>query len=261
MTKHDLEQRYLAACAIAYEAGDLARRRFEDRASIGLKFKGPQDYLTAADGEVERLIIRRIGEAFPDDACYGEEGGGTFGSRVWVIDPIDGTANFARGVPHFCISIAFVDEGKPAVGAIYSPATAEMFAARRGGGATCNGRPMQVSTTPDLKQATIELGWSTRRPMQNYLDMMARVAAAGASFRRAGSGALGIAYVADGRADGYCELHINSWDALAGLLMVEEAGGWINDFLAHDGLAQGNPVVATTPILKDAVRAAAGILG
>jgi myo-inositol-1(or 4)-monophosphatase len=178
---------------------------------------------------------------------------------VWVIDPIDGTANFARGMPHFCVSIAFLRQGDLAIGVIYDPMADELFAARRGGGASCNGAPMSVSDTTDLARAVIELGWSTRRSTADYVAMLERVIHAGASFRRAGSGALGLAYVADGRQDGYCELHINSWDALAGLLLVQEAGGWTNDFLARDGLAQGNPVLAAAPGIKDALIAASGI--
>lgn len=235
------------------------RRRYADRSSIGLSFKGPQDYLTAVDGEVERLVVGRIAQAFPGDDVLGEEGGGRVGQRTWVIDPIDGTANFARSIPHFCISIAYVEDGRTEAGVIYDPVKDELFAARRGAGATLNGAPMQVSQNRDLAHCNIELGWSTRRPMADYLAMVERVNAAGASFRRAGSGALGIAYVADGRADGYAELHINAWDCLAGLLMVDEAGGWTNDFLAGDGMTKGNPVLACGPHLREQLIALTGI--
>jgi myo-inositol-1(or 4)-monophosphatase len=259
MTDHGLEARYLAASAIAREAGDLMRQRFEEREVGTYKLKGHQDYLTEADGEVERLITRRIAEAFPGDTVFGEEGGGQFSAQVWVIDPIDGTANFARGIPHFCVSIAFVRDGATAIGVIGNPMTGEHFAARRGGGATLNGRAMKVSATAEMRQSTVELGWSTRRPMEHYVAMLGRVVATGAGFRRSGSGALGLAYVADGRIDGYAELHINSWDTLAGLLLVQEAGGWGNDFLANDGLAHGNPVLACTPALRQALVQATGI--
>lgn len=259
MSKRDVEKRYLAACAIAREAGDLMRRLYEKREMNSYKLKGHQDYLTEADGEVEKLIVQRIGEAFPEDTVFGEEGGGKFSPQVWVIDPIDGTANFARGIPHFCVSIAFVREGQIAAGAMCNPMLGELFAARAGGGATLNGRPMKVSKTPDLRSATVELGWSTRRPMEEYADMLIRVVKEGAGVRRSGSGALGLAYVADGRTDAYAELHINSWDCLAGILMVNEAGGWTNDFLKGDGLVQGNPVLGCNPALRDAIVKATGI--
>jgi len=250
VSKRELEQRYLAACAVAHEAGWLMRRHYRERSAGKISFKGPQDFLTVVDGAVERLIIDRLSRAFPGDRFVGEEGGGSFGARTWVIDPIDGASNFARGMPHFCTSIAFVEAGKPAIGVIYDPIADELFAARRGGGATVNGRPMRVSGAADIRRATIELGWSTRRPPEVYTETVRRILSVGGGFHRSGSGALGIAYVADGRNDGYFEAHINAWDALAGLVMVREAGGWTNDFLAGDGLTNGNAVLACTPGLR-----------
>lgn len=255
----DLEARYRTACEVAREAGALARRLFTGREAGTFDLKGVQDYLTEADGEVERLIARRIAEKFPKDTFLGEEEGGEISARTWIVDPIDGTANFARGIPHFSISIAYVQDGQMAAGAICDPIADELFSAKLGGGARRNGRPMWVSTTTDMRRATFELGWSTRLPLPHYLAMVGRVTETGAGFIRAGSGALGIAYVAAGRVDGYCEIHINSWDSLAGLLMVREAGGWINDFLANDGLRRGNPVIACTPGLKQAFVTATGV--
>jgi myo-inositol-1(or 4)-monophosphatase len=255
----ELDRRFDALRAIAGEAGALARKHFENRDADAFKFKGPQDYITAADGAVERLIVGRIAEAFPGDTCFGEEGGGAFSDSVWVIDPIDGTANFARRIGHFCVSIAFLRDGLPVLGAIAKPMTGELFTARRGAGAWANERPMKVSTTADIRHAVVELGWSTRLPNADYTGMVQRVLDAGASFRRAGSGALGLVDVADGRSDGYCELHINSWDALAGILMVHEAGGWTNDFLADDGLRRGNPLLAAAPGVKNALAQLTGI--
>lgn len=260
MADDGLETRFLAACAIAREAGDLARRLFETRDAGTYQLKGHQDFLTEADTAVERLVKGRLAEAFPGDTCVGEEGGGAYSSQVWVIDPIDGTANFARGVPHFCISIAFVRDGRPVIGAICAPVYGELFAARCGGGATVNGRPLKVSATTDIRHAMVEVGWSPRRPMAEHLALLQRVAATGAGFRRGGSGALGLAYVAAGRSDGYCEIHMHPWDVLAGLVMVHEAGGWSLDFLADDGLRQGNAVLACTPALAEVLSKASGFL-
>lgn len=254
-----LARRHLAATAIARQAGDVMRRLFQDRDSIQLSFKGPQDYLTQADAAVERLVRARLEEAFPEDQFYGEETGGNFGQSVWVVDPIDGTANFARAIPHFCISIAYAAAHVPMVGVIYNPITDEMFEGRRGHGAHLNGRRMRVSAVDGMRQAQVELGWSPRRPAADYVAMTRRVLDAGASFRRAGSGALGMAYVADGRSDAYAELHINSWDCLAGIVMVEEAGGYVCDFLQGDGMSKGNPLLAATPGIRDAMIAATGI--
>jgi len=251
MTARDLEDRLAVACAIAREAGALAGEAFRGPQGRAHVFKGHQDYLSEIDSSVERLIRERLFAAFPKDSFFGEEAGGTFGRDVWVVDPIDGTANFARGIAHFCISIAFVRDAKTEVGVIYQPTTDELYAAGRHGGATLNGRTIKVSGLTDIRQSTVEAGWSTRLPPEPYVALVARLLAAGAQMLRAGSGALGLAYVADGRTDAYCELHINSWDALAGLLLIEEAGGWINDFLAGDGLQRGNAVLGCTPALKD----------
>jgi myo-inositol-1(or 4)-monophosphatase len=252
-----LEPRLREACAIAKEAGALVRRRFVERdANLALAFKGPQDYLTETDGEVERLIRRRLADTFPTDAFYGEEGGGSDGDSLWIVDPIDGTADFARGVAYFCVSIAFVQDHRICLGVIYDPMAEELFAATRGGGATLNGAAIHVSAIDTASQAIIEAGWSPRASFERYLALLTRLNATGAGVKRRGSGALGIAYVAAGRQDAYCELHINSWDAAAAVLLVREAGGWTNDFLTPDCLAKGNRVIACTPGLRDVLERA-----
>jgi len=255
-----LDARESALVSVIGEASELARRFFADPASFPASLKGPQDFITAADSALENLIVERLKKRFPDDAFLGEEGGATGkGDSVWIIDPIDGTANFARGLPHFCISIAFMSEGELELGAIVAPAYGEHYFARRGRGAKKNGGPMQVSDAGDIRHAVIELGWSSRRPTRAYTQMLERVLDTGATFLRAGSGALGLAYVADGRTQGYCELHINSWDCAAGILLVTEAGGWCNDFFAGDGLRRGNAILACGPALKDQLIAATGV--
>jgi myo-inositol-1(or 4)-monophosphatase len=245
------EQRLQAVVEIAREAGALMRKRYLERDPRVFKLKGAQDYLTETDGEVERLVVTRLTGRFPGEAILGEEGGGTIGERTWIIDPIDGTANFARGVPRFCISIAGVLGREYDTGVVYDPIHDELFTARVGGGAHLNGKPIRVSDVTDMRRATIELGWSSRRDNVPYVKMVAEVLEMGAVPCRLGSGTLGIAYVAAGRCDGYAELHINAWDAAAALLIVREAGGRINDFLGGEGLTKGNPVLAATPGLWD----------
>ena len=261
MKPADLDAREKALAEITREAGELARRLYLDPASLGVKLKGKQDYITLADGEVERLIVRRIGELFPKDAVLGEEGGAQGAGRdaVWIIDPIDGTANFAHRMPHFSISIGLLSDGQPQLGAIAAPMYGEVYRARRGRGAFCNERRMKVAATADMNRAIIELGWSVRRPARDYAALLERVLATGATFQRAGSGALGLAYVADGRTHGYCELHINAWDVAAGLLLVQEAGGWTNDFFTAEALEEGNPVLACVPALKEVLVAVTGV--
>jgi myo-inositol-1(or 4)-monophosphatase len=248
----DIEARLATAIAVAREAGAIALQAYENAPHARARtFKGPQDYVLESDAEVERVIRERLLAAFPGDSFFGEEAGGDFGRDVWVVDPIDGTANFARGIPHWCISIAFVRDMTTEIGVIYQPVTDEMYATRRGAGATLNGRAMKVSGLTDVTHAMIEVGWSGRRELEPYVASVDRVFRAGGQMRRGGSGALGLAYTADGRIDGYCELHMNSWDALAGLLLVDEAGGWTYEFLADDGLREGNITAACTPAMKE----------
>jgi myo-inositol-1(or 4)-monophosphatase len=255
--------RLLAAEAVAREAGALARRRFSER-SFKVDFKGPQDYLTEVDGVTEDLIASRLHAAFPDDGFIGEETAGRAsakGGAAWVVDPIDGTANFARGVPHFCVSIACVRDGAVEVGVIYEPMRDELFAARRGGGAFLNGEAIRVSEATSLANASVEVGWNMRAGAARYLDLVRRVALWGAAPSRTGSGALGLVYVAAGRRDGYVEQFMNAWDCLAAIRIVAEAGGYVSNFLAGDGLTKGNPIIACAPGLKDALVAAVEIEG
>jgi myo-inositol-1(or 4)-monophosphatase len=243
--------RLSVASAVAREAGSLARRRLNGRPGISsINLKGHQDYLSIVDAEVEALVRSRLLESFPEDSFFGEEGGGSFENNVWVVDPIDGTANFVRGISQFCISIAYVKDGQTQIGIIYDPMSDELFSAERGRGATLNGEPIQVSGLVEIQSSTVEAGWSTRLPLGEYVDLVGRLLEDGAGVRRGGSGALALAYVSAGRLDGYCELHMNSWDALAGLLLIEEAGGWVNDFLANSGLREGNGVLGCTPGLQ-----------
>jgi myo-inositol-1(or 4)-monophosphatase len=258
-----MQLRLFAAQAIAREAGVLARRRFLD-SSFTVSFKGPQDYLTEVDRETEELIAARLHAVFPRDGFIGEETHGRAvrqGEAVWVVDPIDGTSNFARGVAHFCVSIACVAAGRVEVGVVYDPMREELFAARRGGGARLNGAAMRASPATALTHSSVEVGWNNRAGPAKALDLLRRVSLRGAAPLLSGSGALGVAYVAAGRRDGYVEHHINAWDCLAGILLVGEAGGYVSDFLSGDGLNQGNPLIACAPGVKDALISAAAIEG
>ncbi len=231
-------------------AGQMMHKAFtaDDKPTYSLK--GRQDYLTATDSAVELSVREQIARRFPGDAVLGEEGGGAVDApRLWIVDPVDGTANFARQIPHFCISLGLMVDGALQAGAIYAPMTDELFIAQLGKGAWLNGTPMRVSAVADMTAASVEIGWSTRIPVQTYLDMVGKAAHAGCQVRRAGSGALGLAYVAAGRCEGYAEAHINAWDVAAGLLLVTEAGGRVNDFWAGDGTRSGNPVLATSAAL------------
>jgi myo-inositol-1(or 4)-monophosphatase len=221
--------------------------------------KGRQDFLTEADGAVETMLRSSIARLFPNDGFVGEEGGGEGAENLWIVDPIDGTANFARGDLQWCISIGFLHKMKPVVGVIHAPVLGETFAARRGAGATLNGRPLKVSGMTDINAATVEIGWSDRLPFADYVSLVSQVGALGASAKRSASGALGLCWVAAGRTDAYLELHINSWDVAAGIVIVEEAGGVVNDFFVGDSLRKGNPILAATPAFETSLREAMGL--
>ena len=237
----------------------LALEGFHRQSGQPIGLKGAQDFLTETDGQVEAHIREAIATAFPEDGFLGEETGGTPGSQAWVVDPIDGTANFARSIPHFCISIAFVANGEVQLGAIVNPVLTETFLARLGHGATKNDAPIRVSETAEIGATTFELGWSKRRPLQDYTDALTKLYEAGSNVRRGACGALGLAYVADGRSDGYAELHMNSWDCLAGLLLVREAGGVTGPFLSLGGLTEGGAVLAAAPGVAAVISEATGI--
>lgn len=247
------ETRLKSASAVVRQAGALALASFRDSA-LYVERKGVQDYVTAVDRAVEELIVNRLRAQFPDDAFLGEEGGQRSGAAsddaLWVIDPIDGTTNYARGLPLWCISLALVHAGEIALGLIFNPVSDEFYCAVRGRGASCNGRPIRVSGEQMPEAARIGLGFSYRRPPARHARDIARLLEAHCEYARLGSGALGLAFVADGRFDGYYESHINSWDVLAGICLVREAGGWVSDFLAGDGLLNGNPILACTPALR-----------
>jgi len=248
---HDLKWRGKTAEAVIREAGKLAAAHFLRRDRLSIDRKGAQDLVSEADREAEQLIVGALSKAFPDDGFLGEEGGASNldADAIWVIDPIDGTHNFLTGVPFWCISIGLVVSGKSVLGLIYHPPADELFVARSGEGAFLNGEPIKVSGETDVKQARICVGFSYRRPVEEHVHAIDALLTAGCEYCRLGSGALGLAYTAAGRFDGYWERHLNAWDAAAGLVLVAEAGGYVNDFLADDGLRRGSEILATTPAL------------
>lgn len=233
MTDARIEARYVAVQRIAREAGALALDYFRNRAKLVVELKGPADFVSHADRDVENLIRRELATAFPDDAFLGEETAAEFkgpAERCWIVDPIDGTHNFLRGVPYWNVSIGYVEDGRTQVGAVFDPPAGVLYHARRGGGAFGSDAQgttrLHVSSTPKLAGAYVVLGHHDRSPDDRYLDIRRRMMAAGTAMRNFGAGALQLAHVASGRYDGFVELELSAWDAVAGLLLVEEAGGY-----------------------------------
>lgn len=253
----NLDERAAFCRQLIVEAGDFVMQGFGRAREV--ETKGPQDYLTEMDGNCEAMIRERLLAAFPSDGFFGEETGGTDSENVWVVDPIDGTANFARNIPHFCVAIAFVIKGQTEIGAIYNPAVGDLYFARRGLGATLNGNVISVSTNASALVSTVELGWSTRISKSHYLYVLDALLELGFNVRRAGSGALGLAYVADGRSEAYVESHMNTWDCLAGLLLVKEAGGRVCSLVEDSCLKNGGAVLAAAPGLADSISVATRI--
>jgi myo-inositol-1(or 4)-monophosphatase len=249
--------------AIVREAGTLALDFFHRQAELTIERKGLQDTVSQADRAVEDCIAQRLAECFPDDAFLGEESGN---SRVreadgftWVVDPIDGTDCFINGIRAWCVSIALVSEGEIRGGVIYDPNAQELYKAIIGHGASLNGKPIRASTADDLTLGIVGIGFSHRVEPAPTLEVLGRLLDAGGMYQRNGSGALMLAYVAAGRYLGYYEAHINSWDALAGVALVREAGGWTNDFLADDGLQTGSVVLASAPGVATSLRSVCGL--
>ena len=251
--------RLLVAQAVAREAGVVARRRFRDRSSMQVRLKGPQNYVTDADRDIEFLIVERLRSVFPGDRFLGEVGGGKNCDRPWVIDPIDGAANFAHGLSHFGVSIAYVSGGVVRVGVVYAPVADEMFSALEGSGAWLDGEAIHVSQVAHLAQAFVEVGWNLKDRVAEYSSTFQKAASRGVAITRAGSAALGLAHVAMGRLDGYCQEHVYAWDALAGILLVKEAGGSTNDFLHPSTLIPGNAILAANQYLIEALSEVSGI--
>jgi myo-inositol-1(or 4)-monophosphatase len=248
LTVEELDLRESVLRDVAASAGALALDAFNSRKPGDFTLKGRQDFLTEADGAVENHIRAVIAEAFSDDGILGEEAGGELADRLWVIDPIDGTANFARGIAHFCVSISFCEKGETLLGAIFNPVSNEFYFARKGHGATKNGALLTAAGTDSIANASVEIGWSPRVENPQYLAAQQRVLEKGANIRRGASGALAIAWVAEGRTDGYAEYYMNAWDCLAGLLMVREAGGVTGSYPGAPGeLLTGGEIFASAP--------------
>jgi myo-inositol-1(or 4)-monophosphatase len=259
MDRGRLHARAAFAAQLARDAGALALRYFHRELDYVAESKADaQDWVSIADRSVEALCRERVAAAFPDDTLYGEEAGGVISARTWLIDPIDGTLNFVHGVRYWCVSVVFVEDGVRRIAAVYDPPHDELFFATAGGGATVNGRPMHVSACTSMSRALIMHGYVNRHDLDASLGVRRALIASGAEVKDCGAGALMLAHVAAGRFDAYLEPHMNPWDASAGLLLVEEAGGHILPYPGNRQLAAGGAVLASAPALFGQLRAAAG---
>ena len=231
MSQRPEEERLELADELAREAGELLLG-FQSQ-GFEISKKGRVNLVTEADIAAEQFIVEGIRESFPEDAILAEEGGaeGEGASFKWVIDPLDGTTNYAHGYPCFCVSIGIELEGRVVAGVVYDPNRADCFMALRGDGAELNGRRIQVSRQDAVVDSLLCTGFSYGdEEIARNLELFNRVMLKARSVRRDGSAALDLCYVACGRFDGFWELSLHPWDVAAGSLIVEEAGGWVSRF-------------------------------
>lgn len=237
----------LLAVAAAREAGALLRRRLGRAQRV--TYKGAVDLVTESDHLAEDLLVRHIRHAFPGHAILTEERPelATGSPYRWILDPLDGTTNYARGYPSFAVSIALEARGRVVLGVVYDPMRDELFLAERGRGASCNGRPIRVSKERDLSRALLVTGFAydVRESLDNNLDHFARFTLKAQGVRRTGSAALDLCSVAAGRFDGFWELMLQPWDTAAGMLIVREAGGRVTDFEGRPFRPESKRIVAS----------------
>ena len=238
------------AVAAARAAGEILRSGFGGEQSV--RYKGEVDLVTEVDEKAEREIGGILREAFPGYGILAEEGGALSGEGEyrWIVDPIDGTVNFAHGLPVFCVSIALEKAGEIVLGVVHDATREETFVAERGGGATLNGQPISVSDTDEPIRALVATGFPyDRDTMPAALDLFGRFAVLTQGMRRLGSAALDVCYVAAGRFDAYYERGVQPWDIAAGALILEEAGGKVTGFRGEKLDLEGRQIVATNTVL------------
>lgn len=217
----------------ARAAGGVLLRNMNRLDAINVIEKDRLDYASEVDEQAEQVVVKELRRAYPDAAFLGEEGGlKGKGNAVFVIDPLDGTSNYLHGFPHWCVSIALVENGEVQHGVIFDPLRNELFTASRGSGAVLNDKRIRVSERKDLDGAMLATGFPPREreraPAQ--LECVRELLRNIEDIRRTGSAALDLAYVACGRSDGYFEAGVKPWDIAAGVLLVREAGGRVCDF-------------------------------
>ncbi|KAA1194395.1 inositol monophosphatase [Pseudohalioglobus sediminis] len=257
------------ALRAARKAGENVVRASDDLDRIDVVAKGVNDFVSEVDINAEQEIIYHLQKAYPDHAILGEETGLTGNADAdyqWIIDPLDGTTNFARGIPHYAISIACLHKGKLEHAVIVDPVRREEFTASRGRGAQLNGRRMRVSKRTSLDGALLGTGIPFKGHCDERLEAYAKsievLAGQCAGIRRGGAAALDLAYVAAGRLDGFWEIGLEKWDIAAGALLVKEAGGLVADIDASDNyLESGNIVCGNPKCFKAVLQATRPLLG
>lgn len=241
--------------SLAQKAGEILRAG--QTQFLQIKYKGEIDLVTEMDHRSEAFLLDQIGQHFPDHPILAEESGHNSSANtncncLWHIDPLDGTVNYAHGLPIYTVSLAYAENGQVLVGVVYAPALNEMFSAERGRGAWLNGQPIQVGQAQYLERSLLVTGfpYDIRTTAQNNLAEYARLALISQGVRRFGSAALDACYVACGRFDGFWELDLKSYDIAAGGLIAEEAGARVTSANGMENyLAYRTSIIAANPVL------------
>lgn len=257
------------ALRAARRAGELIMRATDNLDRVEVEAKSANDFVSEVDRAAEQEIFYHLRKAYPDHLFTGEEGGtsGNPDSEYrWIVDPLDGTTNFIRGIPHYAVSIACEFRGKIEHAVVLDPVRREEFTASRGRGAQLNGRRIRVSKLPSLEGALLGTGIPFKERQQQHLEQygqtLIQLAAQTAGIRRAGAAALDLAYVAAGRLDAFWEIGLAPWDIAAGTLLVKEAGGLVSDFKGGEAyMDSGNIVCGSPKVFKAVLQTTGPLLG
>ena len=245
------------AVRAARNAGKVIIRSFEQLDKVEVESKGSNDFVTSADIASEQTIIETIRKSYPDHTIIGEESGVLTGSNddyQWIVDPLDGTTNYIKGIPQFAISIALKVKGKLDQAVVFDPIRGELFTASRGKGAQLNSMRIRVKNHKDLSGTILATGFPFKHKQHTntYMAMFTALFQKTSDMRRTGSTSLDLAYVASGRIDGFFEIGLKPWNTAAGELLIIEAGGLITDFTGGHNYAQsGNIVASNTRLQKE----------
>ncbi len=243
----------MVRCAL--ESGKIQRRYYQKR--FGIRHKGEINLVTDVDIACQARIIDLIRERFPDEEIIAEEKANRYDGKAgrWIVDPLDGTTNYAHGYPFFCTSIAYEESGVIKYGVVYNPIFKELFTCRKGEGAYLNNKRIFVSNVRILKDALLSTGFPYDLPTtrNNNINHFIKFLYKAQAVRRDGSAALNLSYVACGRFDGFWELRLNPWDTAAGCLMVEEAGGTVSNFSGKQFNIYEDDIVASNGNVHDAL--------
>lgn len=242
-------QQLTTAIDAARVGGEVLRKLFRSKLSVA--YKDANNLVTEADEQSERIILEIVRTAFPDHAIFSEEAGmqATQSDYLWVIDPLDGTSNFSRGIPHFGISIALLYQARPIVGVLYAPAGDELFAAEHGQGATLNGMPIHISSAPAEKTIAVVSRGTAPAEKRRHAELMNTLIGSVRTIRIPGAAAVDLAYTASGRFDVFIANGMKYYDIAAGSVIVREAGATLVDF-------QGNPWQSAVGKLSDLIAVA-----